>query len=93
MGMQRHSKPDLFQRAVVNMARVKQASRTRAVQDGTGTDTDTLTPEPASSSFRHRRRPHGTKSIHTHNSGSSSLLADDEDSLAGSPDEAYGELR
>jgi phage-related tail fiber protein len=75
------------------MARVKQASRTHAVQDGTGTDTDAPIPEPATSSFRHRPHRHGTNSIYTHDSGSSSLLADDEDSLAGSPDEADGELR
>jgi len=75
--------------------RVKQATRTRAIQDGA--DTDALI--PGSFPSPHHRHPrHGTSSIHTPDShdsesGSSLLLADDEDSSAGSPDEADGELR
>jgi hypothetical protein len=44
-------------------------------------------------SFPHHRR-HGTNSIYSHDShdSSSSLLADDEESSAGSPDEADHEL-
>jgi hypothetical protein len=69
--------------------RMKQATRSaRAVQDGA--DTDALIP----GSFPHHYR-HGTNSIYPHDSqdlSSSSLLADDEDSSAGSPDEVDGEL-
>lgn len=54
--------------------RVKQAT---AVQDGTDTDAE---PEPATSSVRHAAHlRHGKSNIHTHDSSSSLLLADDED--------------
>jgi hypothetical protein len=67
--------------------RVKQATRSRAVQDGA--DTDALIP----GSFPPPHH-HSTNSIYSRDcdSNSSLLLADDEDSLAGSPDEADGEL-
>jgi hypothetical protein len=73
--------------------RVQRTTRTHPVQDGTDT-----VPEPelaaTGSSIRCRRHHlhHGTNSIYTHNSSSSLFLADDEDSSAGSPDEADGKL-
>jgi hypothetical protein len=58
----------------------------RAVHQEAQDHADALVP----GSFPH----HGTDSIYSHDShDSSSLLADDEDSLDGSPDEADGELR
>src|SRR5258708_10789624 len=68
------------------------------VKQATRADTDALPhalpKEPATSFRYHHQLHHGTNSLYTHNSSSSSLLADDEDedSLAGSPDEADGEL-
>lgn len=71
---------------------VKQATQTHAVQDGA--DTDALIPGSFPGSFyHHRSSTNSTYSLNSLDSSSSSLLADDEDSLAGSPDEADGELR
>lgn len=67
--------------------RVKRTRHASAVQDGA----DTNTPIPGSFPHHHH---HGTNHIYSHDlhSNSSILLADDEESLAGSPDEADGEL-
>lgn len=65
----------------------------RAVQDGMGTGALIPEPELATSSFqRNPQLRHDTSGIYTHDSSSSLFLADDEDSLAGSHDEADGEL-
>ena len=71
--------------------RMKRLATQYGVQDSTGTAAQ-FEPEPATSSFRHRCPRHGTNGIYTHNSSSSLFLADDEDSSAGSPDEANGEF-
>jgi len=73
------------------MVEVEQASRTR-----TGTDKDAPIPElpggwPATSSFARRRRRRRHQLGHSAYD-SRSLLADDEESLDGSPNEANGEL-
>lgn len=86
-----------FQKTVLSechMAQqVKQA--THAVHNsGTDTDATDAESELATSRFRHHRHlRHGKNPIYTHKSSSSLLLADDEDDLAGSPDEGDGELR
>ena len=89
MGTGRHSNPFVSADGTVNaMAqRVKKATRTRHVQDH---DADTDAPVPGSFP---RYGHHRTDSISSHDShDSNSMLADDEDSLAESPDEADGEL-